>query len=93
VGPFSAKKKETEGKKEGGVSGVLLGCCFGPAQVAEILPFFYSGSFSFCFLFCFISFVFSLQTYSNKFVNFCKIQSIKVGQSKTSFQNKIRFSI
>jgi hypothetical protein len=41
----------------------------------------------------FLSFAIWLQTDSNNFVNFSKIQSIKVGQSETGFQNKIRFSI
>jgi hypothetical protein len=56
----------------------------GSAQVGWPLPFFFffcSDSFSiFCFSLFFISFAFWLQTDSNNFVNFSKIQSIKVGQ-------------
>jgi hypothetical protein len=57
---------EKEGKGEGtgsvsflgcGLARWLLGWCFGPAQVAEILLsfFFYSGSF--LFVFCFVSYL------------------------------------
>jgi hypothetical protein len=44
------KRKRKKGRERG--SGVLLGCCFGPAQVAEI---FFSGSF--LFVFCFASYL------------------------------------
>jgi hypothetical protein len=40
------KRKRKKGRERG--SGVLLGCCFGPAQVAEIF-FFWIFSFVFCF--------------------------------------------
>jgi hypothetical protein len=68
--------------------------CFVPGWPSWLLsPFFCSDIFLFYFLFCFLSFAFWLPTDSNNFVNFSKIQSIKVGQSETSFQNKIRFSV
>jgi hypothetical protein len=42
--------------------------------------FFCAGSFSFCFLFCFITFAFVAQMTSNQKQMFSKIQGIKVGQ-------------
>jgi hypothetical protein len=59
------------------VSGPRL---LGQTGLLGSLPFFSLFFFFFCFLFYFISFAIWLQTDSNNFVNFSKIQSIKVGQ-------------
>jgi hypothetical protein len=81
---LSARKKRKRKRKreEGGCgmrpAGLVLsragsaGLGPGSSQVGWPLPFF--------FFFVLIHFPFWLQTDSNNFVNFCKIQSIKVGQ-------------
>jgi hypothetical protein len=58
----SISEKETEGKKEGGVSGVLLGCCFGPAQGAVV--FFLCCFFSY-FLFSYFFHRFCIKASNN----------------------------
>jgi hypothetical protein len=88
--------REREREREKGDAGLgWFGCWAGGSGSAQLGWFLF---FLFFFLFFsvsvfFLSFANWLQTYSNNFVNFSKIQSIKVGQSETGFQNKIRFSI
>jgi hypothetical protein len=59
---LSAEKKETEGKRRGGGSGVLLGWLLlgpGVGPVAGSSLFFCSETFSnFCFVICLITFTF-----------------------------------
>jgi hypothetical protein len=70
----------------GGLAGPRARAGFGSVSFFFFLLFFSVSVF-------FLSFAIWLQSDSNNFVNFSKIQSIKVGQSKTGFHNKIRFSI
>jgi hypothetical protein len=66
-------------EKEGTVSGrrlvgrgpdrVQLGLGSGVGPVGQFSLFFYSGSFSFCFLFCFISFANIIQIKPNQILN------------------------
>jgi hypothetical protein len=82
---LSEGEKKTKGYRFGFPSWAgSAGLGPGSAQVGWPLPFFFffcSDSFSiFCFSLFFITFAFWLQTDSNNFVIFSKIQSIKVGQ-------------
>jgi hypothetical protein len=96
VGPTYQWQKRNKRKVERGRRWVLRAQSVGLAWVvlSRVGPVGCCPLF-FCdiFLFCFLSFAFWLRTGSNNFVNFSKIQSIKVVQPGTSFQIKNRFSI
>jgi hypothetical protein len=84
------KKKEKRKEREG-VRGASWASLSRASPVGCL--FFFVMNFSILFSVLLFIFSFWLQIDSNNLVKFSKIQSIKVGQSETSFQNKIRFSI
>jgi hypothetical protein len=86
VGPVGQRERE---KGDAGLG--WFGCWVGGSGSAQLGWFLFFLFFSVSVFF--LSFANWLQTDSNNYVNFSKIQSINVGQSKTGFQNKIRFSI
>jgi hypothetical protein len=82
-----------EGGGAAGLAGLVYWAALAPDWPSRVVSlFFYSDSFLiFCFTFYLLHFGSKLiQTTLQKKI---KIQSIKVGQSETSFQNKIRFSV
>jgi hypothetical protein len=87
---------EGEGRKEGtdsvNLNGPRTGFCSGPRGSRGPFSIFISfSSFSFLFSYFFISFANILQTMSNQFLIFSKIQINNPEQYQSCFLNKISF--